>query len=232
MNLNTLIDQVQFKTKISDTVMLPTATIASQLNVAYDIVSSIIVQLNEDFFEEQKTKANTAINSALYPLPTDCMKIKQLRIAYSTPSDEGDYVVATPYDPASVSNVEGDEEDISSSNPIVDITNNFIRIKPTPTAKITNGLELYYVARPSALASGTDTPVIPSEHHDILAVYAAKEVSLKFQLKTRWEILNKEWQEWKDRIMEELAERNINKPARFVNILETSRGRTTTELWN
>ena len=229
-NLKTLRTQVRFKSglKAGD---FTNAEIDIQLNDAYYTLAGKIADLNEDFFEEQKAKFALALNSALYHLPTDLLKFKQLRLSYSTPSDESDYNIATAYDPAMVKNVSVDEEDISTSTPKVDITNNYMRIKPTPTTAIANGGEIYYIARPSALTLTADTPVIPTEFHDLLAIYAAKEGCFRFGKTTKWKILKAEWLEGIESVKEELSVRNIDNPKRMRNFLEDRNNRTTTELW-
>ena len=231
MNTISLRTQVRFKTGIDSTVKVTNAEILTLLNIGYNLMCERIASINEDFFEEQKVKFNLALNSALYSLPTDFLKFKQLRLAYTTPSNEEDYKVATPYDPAAVSDVQAEEESISTSNPIVDITNNYMRIKPTPTSAVTNGGEIYYIARPSALVNTGDTPLIPQEHHDLLAIFAAKEICMKFMYWDRYKVLTSEYENKIEKMVKELAERNINNPLRFRNVLETQKKVTVTELW-
>ncbi len=231
MNLKNLRLKVRNKSGFQATAILANSAIDLELNNAYNIVCSKIANINEDFFEEQKTKFNLLLNSALYSLPTDFLKFKQLRLAYTTPTEEGDYTIANSYDPTSIENVSIEEEDVSTSNPIVDITNNYFRIKPTPETAITNGGELYYIARPSALILTGDTPVFPVDYHDLLATYAAKEVCSWFSKWDKWKVFKAEWEEEVDEMLKELNVRNINKPERFRNFLETTNKKSTTELY-
>jgi hypothetical protein len=231
MNLNQIRTQARFKSGITNTTTLTNAEIDALVKNAYDFICQKIAQINEDFFEEQKTKANLVQNTGMYALPSDMMKFKQLRIAYSAPSSEDDYFVATPYDPASVDSVSVDEIETATSNPIVDITNNYIRIYPKPTANVTNGLELYYIAKPSSLTNTGDIPVFPAEWHDLLSTYAARETCLKFEQLDKWKILKQDWEEGVVRMIEGLNTRNINSPQRFRNVLETTKKSKTTELY-
>jgi hypothetical protein len=160
------------------------------------------------------------------------MKVKQIRLAYTAPTDENDYKIADFYDPAECDDIAGDETDVSSAAPRVDITNNYFRIFPSPTSTIANGGEIYYIARPSALTNSGDTPVLPTEFHDLLATYAAKEMCVKFGFYDQWKVYKTEWLEGIKAVQEQLAAREINKPSRFRNILETTKKHITTELWD
>lgn len=219
MNVLTLRSQSRLKSGIGST-DYSDANLLTQHNEAYYTLASFIVQINEDFFEEQKTKFNLIANSALYSQPTDCMKIKQVRLAYTTPSTEKDYRVARSYDPSQVRNVSFDEETVPTSNPIVDVTNNYFRVKPTPTAAVTNGGEIYYIARPSALVNTGDTPIVPTEYHDLIAVYGAREMCARFSKFDKYQFFDKIWQEGLQRVERDLAGRNINEVNRMRNPLE------------
>ena len=181
MNIINIRAAVRFKSNITNSAVLTNAEILSEANYAYYDVCSEIADANEDFFEEQKVKFNLAANSSLYSLPTDCIKVKQVRLAYTTPISESDYKIAYSYDPAEVNVVSSDEESVPVSTPIVDITNNYMRVKPTPESDVTSGGELYYIARPSALTNTGDTPLIPTEYHDLIAVRIAARATEKFE---------------------------------------------------
>ena len=207
------------------------ADIDSDINEGKRYIDQKIVEINQDFFEEQKSKFNLVASSSLYSLPTDFLRLKQVRIAYTTPDSEDDYRVAQSYDVGNVRNVGVQESNIPTNNPIVDITNNYMRIEPVPTSDITNGGELYYIARPSALVLTSDSPVFPEDWHFLLAKYAAKEICTE---KAQWER--------KDRLEQELAmgiqemqkslnNRELNKSTRMVNFLEQGKNTNTLELW-
>ena len=233
MNLLTLRAQTRFKANFDNTTDLTNAQILTHLNEAQRILAVKITKVNEDFFEEQKSKFNLVADQDLYALPTDLIKFKQLRLAYSAPSNEEDYKIATGYNPANVETVNSDEESIPSNNPIVDITNNYMRIKPDPSANITNGGEIYYIARPSALVATGDVSVIPEDYHDLMASYAAWKTCQRFSKKDRAADLKGEWYEGITQMMEDLAGRELNFPKAFTNLLATSGGKnkTTQELY-
>ena len=231
MDTLTLRDQVRRKLKITSTTVLANSAILAQLNVYYFRMATKIAKINEDYFEAQKVKNNLVQNTALYALPTDCIKFKQLRLAYSTPSDEADYKIALLYDPTAVEDVQAQEENVSSSNPIVDITNISYRIKPTPTADVTNGRSLYYIARPSALVNTADVPLIPLDYHDVIADGAAAEIASWFELWDRAGKYGAKYAIGVTEMLEELTPRSLNPEERFRNPLEAGRRRHTTELW-
>ena len=215
---------------IESTTWLANSAVDASLNQAYYQIATKLANVNEDYFEEQKTKFNLALNSALYALPADFIKLKQIRLAYTTPTTEGDYVVATTYDPTQVSNVTRDEINTPISSPIIDITNNFVRIYPKPTSAVTNGGEIYYIARPSALTLTGDTPTFPMEYHDLLSIYAAYDLSASFNLWDKYKVYKSEWEEGVRNLTRDLSIRNLNGQRRIRHLTETGR-KTVTELW-
>lgn len=196
------------------------ANLDTQLNYAYALICYYLASMGEDYFEEQNTTFNLVANSGLYSWPTDAIMIKQVRLAYSTPSSASDYKVASSYDPSDVHNVSSDEENVSSANPIVDITNNFIRIRPKPTSAVTNGGKVWYIAMPSALAATADTPVIPLGYHDKIAAYGAREMAGKYNKWDKWKVLNAEWAGLIAPWEEALKERDMGRVLRFKSPLE------------
>jgi len=230
MNVQTLKAQSRLKTP-STTTNFSDANLLVQLNEGYYTLASIVATINEDYFEEQRDKFNLIANSGLYSLPTDTMKVKQVRLAYSTPSVDTDYKIAGTYDPAQVRNIQN-EENVSTANPIVDITNNYFRIKPKPTTAVTNGGMLYYISRPSALVNSADVPIIPQQFQDLIAIYGAKQMALSFEMTNRYQLLQGEWLNGIERMKKELAARNANDTdARMRSPLEDGVNRVTTELW-
>ncbi len=192
MNLLKLRNQARLASGVNST-DYSNANLDEQLNVAYYTLASIVAELDEDYYEEQNARFNLVANSSLYSLPTDLMKFKQVRLAYTAPSSNSDYRVARQYNPSSVHNVSSDEESASTSAPIYDITNNFIRIKPTPSVAVTNGGKMWYIARPSALTLTADTPVLPTQYHDLIAVYGGMQMAFKYQKWQKHDRLEKKW---------------------------------------
>lgn len=214
MNLLTLRNQSRLKSGISAN-DFSNDNLDEQLNQGYYILSWYLASLGEDYFEEQNVKFDLVGGSALVSQPDDTMFIKGVRLAYSTPSSDADYRPARAYDPSSVHNVGADEENISTNNPIYDITNNYIRLKPTPTSDVTDGGKLWYIARPSALTLTADAPVLPLYLHDKLSDYGAKIMTFKYEKWRKHDRLEKSWQDTIDEFETLLADRDLGANIRF-----------------
>lgn len=191
------------------------ATVLADFNQAYYTLAGILALLGEDYFEEGRDKFDLVANSALYSLPSDFIALKQLRLAYSTPSSDGDYRVSTGRDVTDVHFVPTEEANIPITNPIHDITNSYIRIFPKPTTAVTGGGMLFYIAMPSALVNTGDVPVLPIQYHELLAVYSAKEQTFKYEKWSKHERLEREWNTKIAELQQTLADRDQNKPVRF-----------------
>lgn len=229
MNLLTLRSQARLKSSVNAT-DYSNANLDVQLNEGYYKLANILVYLNEGFFEEQHVKFNLGLNSGLYSLPTDFLKMTQVRLAYTTPTNPEDYTIANHYDPTDIHDIGADEENISTNNPMVDITNNYFRVKPTPSSAVTNGGELYYIARPSALTLTGDTPVLPNEYHDLIATYGAREMAMKYNKEKKWTMLNRVWDTEISRLQELMADRELNKQVSMKSPYTYVRDRNVREL--
>jgi len=208
-------NQVRFKTDISNTTTLSNADILIQLNEGYSNLVKAIVEADQDFLEEQKAKFNLVENCSLVALPTDCIKIKQVRLAYTTPTSESDYRIATSYDPSETQLISCDETNVPVSNPQVDITNNYCRLFPRPSSSVANGGEYYYIARPSALTLTGDVMIIPADYHDLAAVYASSKAMEKFENYNKADRLMQEFINGTEKMKRELAGREMNRSLRF-----------------
>ncbi len=227
MNLLNIRNLARFKSGINNTTTLSDADLDTLINIGYKKVQQKMLEVNQDFFEEQKTKFYLSKDQDLYSLPDDFLAMKQLRLAYKTPASEKDYKVAIAHDAAETTSILQEEE---SPYPIYDITGNYFRIKPAPTDDVPDGGEIYYFARRSDLSTTADVPDIPIDYHDILAVFAAKEASLKFSLTNKYNLLNNEWEKGIFDLKTALAVRETNSGQRIKNVLESNKT-PTTELW-
>ena len=229
MKLPAIIERSRFKSGISNTTTLTYTQLSALCYDGHKLLEREIVKLNQDYFEEQKSVFSLIALSSLYSLPTDYLSIKQLRLAYTTPTSESDYKVATPSDAAVTKDVTSQETSISSSTPIFDITGSYFRIMPKPDSASTSGGQLYYFA--STVLSGSATPSYPIEYHTLVATYAAKEVCMKFEKWDKYKVLDKEWAEGIAKLRDDLATKNVNENKRVRNILEDGSAKTTTELF-
>lgn len=228
MNIITLRSQARKKSGVNAT-DYSDSTLLEDFNVSYYTLASVIAQLQADYYEEQNVKFPLLQNSALYSLPCDFMAMKQVRLSYSTPTGPSSYRVARSYDPSSVHDVGADEENISTNSPMYNITGDYFRVKPTPTAAVSEGGKLWYIARPSALTNTGDTPILPLQYHDMIAVYGAIQMTFKFQKWAKHDRLKKEWDAFINPLMErlqDLADRDMGQALTFKSPTEAPRGPT------
>lgn len=230
MNLKTLLAQARFKSKVTNTTRITDAQITVELNNAQDKIAARLVKINEDYFEEQKTVFSIVARSGLYQLPTDLLKFKQLRLAYSTPASDSDYVIASGYNPTEIQDIGSQETGASESNPIVDITNNYMRIYPKPESTISSGGQIYYIARPDALSNSGDVSTVPADYHDLLAIYAAARICESDEVWDKADRLDNKFAQGLQYMENECASRELDFPLRFKNVSEVGMNRTTREL--
>ena len=216
-------NRIRFKSRIFNTTTIHNSSILQEINIVQDELSKAIIDVNEDFFEEQKNKFNLVANCSLYALPTDHVKFKQLRVSYSAVTDETNYKVCESYDPTEVGVTNVDEENVPASNPIVDITNNYLRIMPRPGQNVTNGGSIYYIARPSALANTGDTTVIPTEYQELMTIGAASRVAESFENFNLSDRLDVQYERGIQKMKEQLAARELNRDLRFRDVRETNK---------
>lgn len=230
MNLKELIAQARFKSKVSNTTRVTDAQITKELNIAQDKIAARLVKINEDFFEEQKTTFSLVANSGLYQLPTNLLKFKQLRLAYTAPTSDSDYAIAVGYNPTDINVVGPQEESVSMSNPIVDITSNYMRISPKPSASVSAGGQIYYIARPDAIALSADISTIPGDYHDLMAIYAAARICEADETWDKADRLDNKFLQGLQYMENECAGRELNYPLRFKDPKEAGLPRATREL--
>lgn len=193
-----------------------------QFNIAYLQLTAILANIGEDYFEEQNDRFDLAQNSALYSLPTDCIAVKQIRVSYSTPTGPSSYKIANSYDPTDVGNVAADEENIPTSNPIYDLTNNYFRLKPTPQATVVDGGKIWYIAQPSALINTGDVPIVNPSYHELISVYGAAKMAFKYEKWNKADRLEKKWNTKIAELTQTLADRDANRPVRFKSPFEAA----------
>lgn len=194
----------------------PDADVLQDLNDGYAELAVLLANLGEDYFEEQNTTFDIVARSSLYSQPTDCLAIKGVQLALSgTPSSPSDYAVATSADSSDVHDVAIDQESVPISNPIYDITGNFIRIKPTPTVDVPAGGKLDYIAMPSALVNTGDVPVFPIAYQKKLATFSAERQTFKFEKWQKNTRLKTDWNTTMIELQDRLAQRDLDAPLRF-----------------
>lgn len=220
-------NQARFKSNFQDTTALTNAEVLTQLNEGYSKLISVIVDADQDYFEEQRATFDLVANCSLVALPTDCIKVKQVRLAYSTPSTQADYSIAEFGDPVDTRDVSIDETNVPVSNPWVDITNNYCRLHPKPTASVTAGGQYFYIARPSALVATGDTMNIPADYQDLAATYAAWKIAERFNDYARADRLKLDFEGGMAKMKNDLSGREMNRDYRFKSFNEVPKSNRT-----
>lgn len=194
----------------------PNSDLLEDFNQAYAELAVLLANLDEDYFEEENVKFDLVANSSLYSLPTDCIALKRVQLAYSgAPLSPSAYTLATSQDAAEAEDIQYDEESVPVSNPIYDLTNNYIRIKPKPSSNITNGGRLFYIAMPSALVNTGDVANVPIAYQKKIATYGAMKMAFRFEKWNKHARLQKDWDLTMAELQDRLAERDRNRPLRF-----------------
>lgn len=219
MNLATLRRQSRLKSGVNSK-DYSDADVDVQLNQSYLELAGYLAAIGESYFEEQEDTFPLVANSSLYNLPEDFLSFKQLRLAYSDPASRSDYRVATSYDPVDTHDIGVQEENIPITNPIVEITNTYLRIKPTPTQDVALGGKIDYIAMPSALVNTGDVPVFPIQYQDLMSDYAAAQMTFKYEKWKKHDRLIARYNGKITEFQEMLADRDMNKPMRFKTPLE------------
>jgi hypothetical protein len=219
LNLAALRAQARDKADVSVTDFSNTK-LDRELNIGYANLAVLLANLGEDYFEEQRARFDLVANSGLYSQPEDCIAFKRFRFAFSgTPVAVSAYTLATVYNPLQMRTVI-EEESVPITNPIVDITGTYFRLKPKPTVAVTNGGLLDYIAMPSALVNTGDIPVIPVAYHDKIATYAARAMAFKYEKWSKHAKLDNEWRSTEAELQARIAERAMNAETRFLSPLE------------
>lgn len=112
-------------------------------------------------------------DTATVTLPSDCVRI--LALQYGTRNIE-------PVSWQEYANLFSAYEDDAAADSTLYYfmqSHTTIRILPIPEATVADAIKCWYLARPTAFASGSSTPsAIPSEFHDILVEYTIYKLAL------------------------------------------------------
>jgi hypothetical protein len=134
----------------------------------------VLTGMKEGYLETTNSQ-NLVAGTQAYTIPAS-LRIKRAEVLYATGGtwrkvnffDLNERVDAT--DSTSIT------ADFSQSNPFGDVTADTLSLYPVPDANVTNGLKIWYVAMPADFTATTDTPVVPAEHHRLLADLVALDI--------------------------------------------------------
>lgn len=175
MTVLQITDKVRFITRL-DTNDVSDAQLYRLLNDAISEEMKFVTSMHEDFLLKAGTDINTVASTSDYTLATDILQLKKMTIS----NDGTNYYVAYEKDLNDVTDLIGMTEYVSEPK-YSKITQTsalefIVRFYPTPTASVTSGIKYWYIARPAAITTGTDVPVIPPELHPVLVQRCIKEL--------------------------------------------------------
>lgn len=151
-----------------DTADVTNTQLFQLLNNAVEDQARFVAGLREDFLLKQGSSQNLVSGTSDYTLATDILQLKKVEVAL----DGSNFYVATRKDLNEITDLVNTTETTSSPKytPITQSSSTefIIRISPSVTANVTNGLRYWYIIRPAALSSLSDVPVTPPELHDAL----------------------------------------------------------------
>ncbi len=199
MTLLQLRDDIRRQSKITSN-DLSDATLNVIVNKYYDILLSIVSDLQEDRLLEKST-ADLVADQQEYTLPTDIMRLKRIEVTY----DGTDTQVATAFDinergnPDSATDTTTISNEFSTDEPFYDQMDYSFFLYPIPSTSITGGLTLWYVQRPVALSADGDSPDagIPQDFHYLLVEGPLKDVFRRFRKNDQEDRANANWERGK-----------------------------------
>jgi len=144
------------------------------LNNAQKEAQKQLIQAGENFYV-RKVYANTVVDTDTYALPDDFLKLHKLQLVTSGTAGSVNEVrsALTP-----VTLVQLDQVSMSTGQPAVHcIRKNCFTIRPTPSVAQRMYLDYSYLVDDMSAAS--DTPDVPAQYHEYLAVLATLDGFLK-----------------------------------------------------
>lgn len=137
------------------------------INLANQKINAVINSIDEDYFTTSKTFSTTALSKS-YAFPSDCQRIRRLE-HYST-ADASDVIrldeIGFPR-----TELQGDWPFSQSGKPMrYQVRGTQFDLLPIPDAVYT--MKIYYDQRQVDMTQDTDSPIAPSEFHDMLSIWA------------------------------------------------------------
>lgn len=212
MNFGTMVTRVGeliHQDVSDDTNPVTNTMVKANLNIGYRKVISAVVSINQNFYVRKST-ADLVEDQEMYHLPDDCRKLVRLEIGYSTSTD---LRLAEAIDMNEV----GDPlTGFSEGAPYYSAIGNQVRVYPTPTAAVTDGLVFWYVEMIEEMSGSTDTPDLPLGYDHLPLVYATAKAKLVLGLTDEHDRMMGEFMGEIETMKDEVVERNIGTHDRVV----------------
>ena len=142
------------------------------LNRAQQEVQKQLIQAGEMYYTKA-VETTTVANQGDYVLPSDFMIVNRLELVLSGSGTSEDKRYLVP-----ISLNEQYKFGIQTGTPeVYAIKKDRITLFPTPDAALT--LRLYYSYRVTDMSSSSDSPDVPTEYHEYVALLAARDCFIK-----------------------------------------------------
>ena len=143
------------------------ATLQVRINLAQRVLQSILIDAYQDFYTTCAT-APTIAGTGRYRIPTDFRKSRRLELLTQGSGDTGTYVKVDPIDL--------NQQDLFPKGQGLPkgyyILKNHLYLRQVPSQVWT--MHWSYVYRVADLAADGDTPDIPEDYHEFLAILAVR----------------------------------------------------------
>ncbi len=177
------------------------------LNNAQKEVAKRLVAKGQNYYI--KCQQTTLVPSqGLYQLPTDFRKLHRLEIVKSGTYPNEDRSVIAPI----TMNQQDFNPSFTGTPETYFLKKNVIALYPVPDTALT--LRMNYSYRIADMVNGSDTPDVPEDYHELIAILATLDGNLKDKMDMSGIIAKKEYYE---RMMDQdSAERQLDQPRTIV----------------
>lgn len=225
MTISDINTRVTFLTGLGTDIYLPADRLLS-INKYYDQLHSIILESQDEWdFDDSNSvdlpiAKTTLTTGGNYALPPTIYKLNKVEVNYGS-----GFIKVNPLD----LNETGLSEDevlarANVENPYYRVFGQTIKLYPTPTAEVANGLQLYYDREVSEftaaeVTTGTKKPGLDRLWHDYLAIGASVDAAIKFSL-TNLNILETKLQDMEARIRKYYGDKVVDRKYQVTNSIE------------
>lgn len=182
-----------------------TATqVKRDLNTAKDRVFNRLLASGQNY-RVRLAKADLVADQELYGLPDDFRKLVRVEIGYESSSlrYKADRIdINFEDDPIYAS--------YSTADPKYSMLGEMIRLYPSPTSAVTDGLWMYYIENPADMTADADLSTLPFEFDYLLPLYAAAKGKYKLGLRSEGDGLMMQFEAGLSEMENDLIERNID----------------------
>lgn len=189
------------------------------LNNAISDQIKFVSGLQEDFLLKEGTAIDLVADTTDYTLGTDILQLKQVRLKLDGTNE---YVAARRdlgLDVELNSQTETIQQPKFTTITQTDSTEYIIRLFPTPTTNVTDGLKYWYILRPAALSSTASIPVTPPELHPVLVQELVKRLKQREDNPSGVSIALREISTLYNNYRLQIGQRNISRRQGFVGPL-------------